>query len=244
MGIQLTTVLNATIRNLKTLHFILPQYLKCFRMLSFFLLVRLKLSTGSLLSEKNLLLQVQLMMESVVLQRSRQLVPQYAATMIVEQLKLAHSVQYEMSESGDDNQLVSPSGRVHTVSVSSDLGLSCSCSFHGTLLRMPCRHIFFTHLHQTVPGPVVEATMVANHWLKQYQLLVDVSTVEPPSAVQEPEAQVSVISSGVNLTHTLARNQKYKKMLTLSQTFAVIASQCGMAEFRKKFSEVQCLVRY
>ena len=67
---------------------------------------------------------------------------QYAATMIVEQLKLAHSVNYQISENGGEYQLLSPSGRIHTVSVSGDLGLTCSCSFHGNV-RMPCRHLFF-----------------------------------------------------------------------------------------------------
>ena len=67
-------------------------------------------------------------------------------------------------------------------------------------------------------------TMVANRWLKKYQLLVNESAVEPSPGLEEPEAQVSTISSGEIFTHTLARNQKYRKMLTQCQKLAIIAS--------------------
>jgi len=151
--------------------------------------------------------------------------------MIVEQLKLAHSVGYQISEKDGENVLVSPSGRSHTVHLDGDIGNACSCSFHRTV-HMPCRHIFAARLHQQLP--MFEITMVADRWQKLYQLLVDEANSEAidPSGMEEPEVQVSSIVSGVTLSGTLARNQKYRKMQTLCQKLAVIASQWsdGMEE--------------
>ena len=88
--------------------------------------------------------------------------------------------------------------------------------------------------------------MVADGWQKLYQLLVDEANSEAidPSGMEEPEVQVSSIVSGVTLSGTLARNQKYRKMQTLCQKLAVISSLCGMAEFRNKYAEVQSLIRH
>ena len=168
---------------------------------------------------------------------------QYAATMIVEQLKLAHSVGYQINEKEGENVLVSPSGRLHTVHIDGNIGNACSCSFHRTV-HMPCRHIFAARLHQQLP--TFELTMVAERWQKQYQLLVDEANSDAvdPSGLKGPEVQVSSIPLGINLTGTLARNQKYRKMQTLCQKLAIIASQYGMAEFRKKYEEVQSLIRH
>ena len=168
---------------------------------------------------------------------------QYAATMIVEQLKLAHSVGYQISEKDGENVLVSPSGRSHSVHLDGDIGNACSCSFHRTV-HMPCRHIFAARRHRQLP--TFEITMVADGWQKLYQLLVDEANSEAidPSGMEEPEVQVSSIVSGVTLSGTLARNQKYRKMQTLCQKLAVISSLCGMAEFRNKYAEVQSLIRH
>ena len=69
---------------------------------------------------------------------------QYAATLIVEQLKLAHSVGYQITEKDGKNVLESSSGRLHTVSIDDDVGRACSCSFHQTF-HMPCCHIFTSY---------------------------------------------------------------------------------------------------
>ena len=42
----------------------------------------------------------------------------------------------------------------------------------------------------------------------------------------------------------LARNQKYNKMLSLCQKLAVVTSQCGMADFREKYANIEKLVKY
>ena len=170
---------------------------------------------------------------------------QYAATLIVEQLKLAHSVGYQITEKDGKNVLESSSGRLHTVSIDDDVGRACSCSFHQTL-HMPCRHIFATRIHQKLHEFEIE--MVAKCWQKLYQLLVDetdgaLDSYTSDLHAEQPEVQVSSIASGVNLTGTLTRNQKYRKMQTLCQKLALIASQHGMVEFKKKYAEVQSIIR-
>ena len=50
--------------------------------------------------------------------------------------------------------------------------------------------------------------------------------------------------SNATLSKTLACNQKYNKMLSLCQTLAVVASQCGMADFREKYANIEKLVKY
>ena len=49
-------------------------------------------------------------------------------------------------------------------------------------------------------------------------------------------------SSKVSRTHT--RNEKYCKMLSLSQKLVVVASECGMPEFRRMYSTVKSLLSY
>lgn len=101
---------------------------------------------------------------------------QYAATLIVEQLKLAHSVGYQITEKYGKNVLESSNGRLHTVSID-DVGRACSCSFHQTL-HMPCRHIFATRIHQKLHE--FEIAVVANAgrscisswWMKRMVLLI------------------------------------------------------------------------
>ena len=88
-------------------------------------------------------------------------------------------------------------------------------------------------------------TMVAKCWLKQYQLLVDEAdggAVDSHSSdLEQPQFQVSSIASDVNLTGILARNQKYRKMQTLCKKLAIVSSQYGMVEFKKKYAEVRQL---
>ena len=50
--------------------------------------------------------------------------------------------------------------------------------------------------------------------------------------------------SNATLSKTLARNQKYNKMLSLCQKLAVVASQCAMADFREKYANIEKLVKY
>ena len=56
------------------------------------------------------------------------------------------------------------------------------------------------------------------------------------------EAQITSISSASYLSRTLARNQKYCKILSITNKLTVIASQCGMLEFQQKYTTIETLV--
>ena len=43
-------------------------------------------------------------------------------------------------------------------------------------------------------------------------------------------------------TSTLSRNQKYKKVIGIRQKLAMVASECGMPEFRRKYSAIESLL--
>ena len=54
--------------------------------------------------------------------------------------------------------------------------------------------------------------------------------------------QVSAITTNVSLKSTLSKNQKYKKALGIGQKLAALSSECGMAEFRRKFVLLESLL--
>ena len=45
-------------------------------------------------------------------------------------------------------------------------------------------------------------------------------------------------------TSTLSRNQKYKKVVGIGQKLAMVASECGMPEFRRKCSTIESLLQH
>lgn len=168
---------------------------------------------------------------------------QYAADMIVNQLKVAKSVDYEVKLSKENTEaVVSYQDRSHSVSI--DKG-TCSCTFQRTML-MPCRHVFKCRLDCGLV--VFDQSLVANRWLKQYQIHVGESNDENlqvdnnDNGELSNEAQISSVSSISFLGSTLARNQKCHKILSLTNKLAVIASQCGMPEFREKYATIESLV--
>lgn len=163
---------------------------------------------------------------------------QYAADMIVNQLKVARSVNYkvEVSESKENAEtVVSYQDRSYSVSV--DKG-TCSCTFQRTML-MPCRHVFKCRLDCGLV--TLDQSLVADRWLKECQICIgesndeslqDGNNVDDIGGLSN-EAQISSVSSSSFLGSTLARNQKYRKILSLTNKLAVVASQCGMPEFRE-----------
>ena len=240
LGIPLTIALSATIRSSRTSRHAHPHSLKCFKMLSA-LLALLKLNINSLLSQRSSHLWLQLMMEFVVFQKSERLAcTQYAATLIVEELKLAHSVGYQITEKDGKNVLESSSGRLHTVSIDDDVGRACSCSFHQTF-HMPCCHIFTSYSNSPKAtwvwnsnggetlAEAVSALGGWNRWCCWFLYLW--------STCRTARSPCIFYSSGVNLTGTLTRNQKYRKIQTLCQKLALIASQHGMVEFKKSMQK-------
>ena len=167
----------------------------------------------------------------------------YAADMIVNQLKVAKSVDYDVNLSKEKSEaVVSYQDRSYSVSV--DKG-TCSCTFQRTML-MPCRHVFKCRLDCDLV--IFDQSLVADRWLKQYQIHVGESKDENVQDGNDDigglsnEAQISSVSSTSFLGSTLARNQKYRKMLSLTNRLAVMASQCGMPEFREKYATIESLV--
>ena len=90
--------------------------------------------------------------------------------------------------------------------------------------------------------------LVAKRWLKEYQVHVgefdDNSTIQQPDIYQPSEVEISTVQPASILNNTLSKNQKYRKMLSLSQKLAVLASNTGMPEFRQKYSDIEKLISY
>ena len=120
----------------------------------------------------------------------------YAADMIVNQLKVAKSVDYDVNLSKEKSEaVVSYQDRSYSVSV--DKG-TCSCTFQRTML-MPCRHVFKCRLDCDLV--IFDQSLVANRWLKQYQIHVGESKDENVQDGNDDigglsnETQISSVSS-------------------------------------------------
>lgn len=165
---------------------------------------------------------------------------QYAADLIVAQLKLGNSVNYQISPcDGQEYTLSGPSGSLYHVDVNSS---TCSCTFKKTYC-LPCRHVFALRISLNMT--IFNRDIVAKRWLKTYQSEGIFDSVTPKDATPVMPEQVCVSSLGVqsSRTGTLARNQKFRKMQTLCQKLAMISSECGMPQFREKYSQVQTLIK-
>ena len=108
---------------------------------------------------------------------------------------------------------------------------------------MPCRHIFLARIQNGLE--VFDCSLVAERWLKSYQVHVgECENVMTKSDVQPSEVTMSCIKAIPSLSSTLSKNQKYCKILSLSQKLAVLASNCGMPDFRQKYSDVENLISF
>ena len=131
---------------------------------------------------------------------------QYASDIILSQLKLAHTVDYEISATGDEHFDVTSRGiNVYDVNAMEN---QCSCSFKRTLV-MPCRHIFA--VRRSLSMSLFEDAMVGKRWLKSYGMF-DQSSSSIGDSDDGPlltKVHVYTLNSESNLTETLARNQKF-----------------------------------
>ena len=69
---------------------------------------------------------------------------------------------------------------------------------------------------------------------------------QPDNLPTQSESEVtisSITSVPTKLTGTLSKNQKFRKMLSLSQKLAILASNCGIPDFCQKYSDVENLIR-
>lgn len=177
--------------------------------------------------------------ETPTTQEIRSVYTQYAATLILEQLKLAQSVPYEFTVS-ETEIVVSYKQRSHVVSISDHY---CSCSFRKTL-QLPCRHLLAARIY-TPETSVFESGLVAERWRKSYQLHAGVMPhdEDQDGSIIHHDVVVSTLPSS-SVSGTLSKNQKYQKMLSLSKKIAIAASQCGMPQFRTMYSTVESMVNY
>ena len=163
----------------------------------------------------------------------------YAADMLVEQLKLSKTVHYDMQVGkGSEHVVVSTIG---TYEVDPE-NLTCTCSFKQTL-GLPCRHLFFARSYLQLT--TFETTMVADRWLKSYQIIdkiipQDVEPIEVRTVNQT--MQIDKLPLKPKQKATLSQSQKYTKMLKVCQKLAAIASQCGMPEFCEKTSTIESII--
>ena len=115
---------------------------------------------------------------------------------------------------------------------------------------MLCRHLLAA---RTNAGTATFEPL-AERWLKQYLLHVGVKPtidgdhieVEDDSCGHSKQHQVmvSTLPPSSKVSRTLTRNEKYRKMLSLSQKIAVVTSECGMPEVRRMYSTVESLLSY
>lgn len=132
--------------------------------------------------------------------------------------------------------------RSHFVSVTDH---SCSCSFRKTL-QMPCRHLLAARTHNGTT--TFETFVVSERWLKQYQLHAGVKpatdsdhklVADNGSHFEQDKVVVSTLTPSSKFLELLPRIRNTAKMLFLSQRIAVVASECGMPEFRRMYSTVE-----
>jgi len=163
----------------------------------------------------------------------------YAADMLVEQLKLSKTFEYDIKVGNSSEHVVLSTIGSYEVDTES---LTCTCSFKQTL-GLPCRHLFFARSYLQLT--TFEATMVADRWLKSYQILDE-------SIAQNGEVfKIGTTNGAMKIDKlpfkpkqkvTLSQSQKYTKMLSACQQLAAIASHCGMSEFCDKLSTIETII--
>lgn len=156
------------------------------------------------------------------------------ATRIVEQLKLSQKLQYEIREGEDATVLVCNHQHYH-VTLSEH---RCSCSFSKTM-GLPCRHLFAVRASQNLP--VFELQLVAQRWHKEYQLLVGAANESRENSASVGMS-LSTLPVKSKFSGTLSRNQKYSSALEIGKKLTLVASGCGMPDFRKRYQQLECLL--
>ena len=165
----------------------------------------------------------------------------YACNIIAEQMKVAVSVKYIVSQREEIVEVKSPNESTYFVKLSSDAGSMCSCSFHKTMW-LPCRHVFSAR--NFLQLPLFHASMVPERWFKQYQLCVNGSSYEiADNHENNHELYIFSFIKKALSTTTISQGQKFKKMLSLCHKLAAVASQSGMPEFRKKYADVENILQ-
>jgi len=89
-----------------------------------------------------------------------------------------------------------------------------------------------------------ESTMVADWWLKSYQMLDEIVLQDSESTkiTTNPSLQIDKLPLKRKEKSYTLQSQKYRKMLNTSEKLAAIASHCGMPEFREKLSTIETII--
>ena len=90
--------------------------------------------------------------------------------------------------------------------------------------------------------PVFELALVAERWRKDYQLSVGATCDYDGQREEINDISLSRFETEVPSTSTLSRNQKYKKVIGIGQKLAMVASECGMPDFRRKYGTIESLL--
>jgi len=159
----------------------------------------------------------------------------YAADMLVEQLKLSETVQYDIRVGRSSEHVVLSTTGTYDVDIEN---VACTCSFKQTL-GLPCRHLFFARTYLQLA--TFESTMVADRWLKSYQMLDEIVLQDSESTemTTNPSLQIDKLPLKPKEKVTLSQSQKYRK---ICEKLAAIASHCGMPEFREKLSTIETII--
>ena len=146
-------------------------------------------------------------------------------------------------KAGLEPALVAKSGPVKLVKLD-----QCTWSFNLTL-KMPCHHIFAVRLSLNMP--IFREEMIAQRWLRSYQSagILDqntskVSDDDDADQLISPESRMhmSSLDTETKAVGNTGSQPKVRKMQSLCQRLAVIASECGMPQYRERFAQVNKLI--
>ena len=161
---------------------------------------------------------------------------EYASRLLQHQVEVAQKIEYEFSDG--DGPIVTVTYKDHTHNVNTESS-TCTCSFWSTML-LPCRHIISVRLHKGLT--IVDHSILHQRWLKSYQIDFIVENSNPDDNADTSHQVEYDLLPEPPMQSTLSQAQKYKKMLSLCQKFAVEASMVGMSQFQEMYDTAEILL--
>jgi len=154
------------------------------------------------------------------------LVTDYACRKILQQISLAETNKYAVSEvdsDGDPNAKTftvvnNKTAETYTVTHSC---VQCTCSFNTGML-LPCRHIFAAR--HTASLSLYDTTLVADRWL----LTTHATSIDARGSGMPEKTSMLIGSVGNGSARTLNRREKYNKALKLTNKLAVVMDNMNL----------------
>ena len=171
---------------------------------------------------------VNLLLEHDCLSQYRDLLTPYAFSFVLKQFELSKTVKSTVRRDGDRQTIVihSKGKRLNT----SDC--QCDCGF-STAMELPCRHIFSFRHHKSLD--IFEASLCALRWTRDYYRSGHRVFVSSTSKLVD----INVSTVGCLPTKkVLSQHDKYRKVYSISQKLANLASYIPTREFSYA---VECL---